>query len=129
LREANKNKLIKNNTNLIKNILLTYHQEQIIFITKIFNNQAIQELFFENIFNNEDKLFLSKINEKTNPKIEVNNQNTEENNEENENYEENYEENNEENQNTEENNEEITTKKHTTIIYPLLPNSPAENLD
>jgi hypothetical protein len=70
LREANKNKLIKNNTNLIKNILLTYHQEQIIFITKIFNNQEIQELFFENIFKNDDKLFLSKITKNYSSKID-----------------------------------------------------------
>ena len=59
---ANKNNLIKNNINIVKNILVTYHQEQINFIIKIFNDNTIQQLFFDNIFSNEDKVLLSTIN-------------------------------------------------------------------
>ena len=45
VRESGKNYLTENNTNLIKNILITYHQEQITFITKLFDNKIVQQLF------------------------------------------------------------------------------------
>lgn len=41
------NLIEKNNSDLIKKILVTYHTEQISFIKKLFDNEAIQELFKE----------------------------------------------------------------------------------
>lgn len=55
VRESGKNYLTENNINLIKNILITYHQEQIIFITKLFDNKIVQQLFPDTISNEPNK--------------------------------------------------------------------------
>ena len=55
IRESGKNYLMENNTNLIKNILITYHQEQIIFITKLFDNKIVQQLFPDTVSNKTNK--------------------------------------------------------------------------
>lgn len=100
LKETNKNNFIKNNTNLIKNVLLTYHQEQIFFIKKLFDNQTIQQLFFENIFNNEDKIIFDKNNKNSDKKIEE--------------------------ANNKRNNINNTNNKNKNVMYPSLPDSEEE---
>jgi hypothetical protein len=58
----NKNILVKNYNNLIKNILVSYHQEQIGFIERLFDNETVQELFMEKIFNNVGKIIPANNN-------------------------------------------------------------------
>lgn len=100
LKETNKNFLIKNNTYLIKNILTTYHNEQINTISKIFDNIDIQQLFFEKIFNNENNILSSntkdEINDEMNEDEKINNTVSEK------------------------------VKDDTNIMYPTLPNSPID---
>jgi len=70
--------LVHNNTKLIKNVLVSYHEEQIKFITKLFDNALIQQLFSnvipDNIQNNDQLTETNQTNE-TNESNEVSDKN------------------------------------------------------
>ncbi len=55
IRESVRYYLMENNINLIKSLLITYHQEQINFITKLFDNKIVQQLFPNIVFSKTNK--------------------------------------------------------------------------
>ena len=54
-KELGKEIFLQKNPNLIKNILISYYQEQINFITKLFNNKIIQQLIPDIVSNKTNK--------------------------------------------------------------------------
>lgn len=62
ITEYTKKYSIHDNTKLIKNVLITYHEEQIKFITKLFDNELVQQLFSNNAHNNNDNNDKHKLN-------------------------------------------------------------------
>lgn len=55
IKELGKEIFLQKNPNLIKNILISYYQEQINFITKLFNNKIIQQLIPDIVSNKTNK--------------------------------------------------------------------------
>jgi hypothetical protein len=70
LKDFAKKYSAQNNSEVIKNILLGYHLEQINFITKLFNNQLVLQLFSDITLNNKDKD--TKTNADTNTDTKTN---------------------------------------------------------
>ena len=103
IKETTKNYLVQNNTTLIKNILITYHQEQIKFITKLFNNKIVQQLFPDIAPNETCKnIFFQNAKDNVSISADINNNNVN-------------------------SNGEQMNKSNSKTAYPKLPESPKEN--